>query len=188
MVNLNYIPSSWPSRQLLLRYSRLWHPASLYLVHPWTRTSYMTQASLSSATRSHLLHVVVPKYPKTGHKGEGTHFQHTVLGSNLTLCPLPLRGRVGERGPIQLTVLLDSYPLILGNCSMRCSTSCVHAVVAFSVTAPALLYLLHGPGQPLERCALSPSPCSRPGGRRNPSLCSGHMPCQASFAYKLSAA
>jgi hypothetical protein len=31
----------------------------------------------------------------------------------------------------------------------------------FSATAPALLYVLHGPGQPLDRFPVSPSPCSR---------------------------
>ena len=33
--------------------------------------------------------------------------------------------------------------------------------LASSATAPALLYLLHGPGQPLDRFPVSPSPCSR---------------------------
>ncbi len=42
-----------------LHCSRLWHPASLYRVHPWTRTSCMAQASLSTGTRSHLLPAVV---------------------------------------------------------------------------------------------------------------------------------
>jgi len=30
-----------------------------------------------------------------------------------------------------------------------------------SNAAPCVIYLLHGPGQPLDRCPVSPSPCSR---------------------------
>jgi len=50
-----------PARQLLLRCSRLWRRASLFRVHPWTRTADMAQASLSTASRPHRLPVGVPE-------------------------------------------------------------------------------------------------------------------------------
>jgi hypothetical protein len=40
-----------------------------------------------------------------------------------------------------------------------------------SITASCLIYLLHGPGQPLDRFAVSPSPCSR----RNDDLTRGPL-------------
>jgi hypothetical protein len=45
---------------------------------------------------------------------------------------------------------LIPYPLILGNCSLR--------RLKRLLLVP---YLLHGPGQPLDRFPVSPSPCSR---------------------------
>jgi len=43
---------------------------------------------------------------------------------------------------------LLSVHYLLGNRVLRCPTSCIPAVV-------------HGPDQPLDRFAVSPSPCSR---------------------------
>jgi hypothetical protein len=40
-----------------------------------------------------------------------------------------------------------------------------------SITAPCVIYLLHGPGEPLDRFAVSPSPCSR----RNDELIRGFL-------------
>jgi hypothetical protein len=42
-----------------LRCSRLWHPASLYLVHPWTRTSCIPAVVRKWAERSRF-----PGYPR----------------------------------------------------------------------------------------------------------------------------
>jgi hypothetical protein len=44
----------------VLRCPRLWHPASLYRVHLWTRASCMAQASLSAGSRPHLPPAVSP--------------------------------------------------------------------------------------------------------------------------------